>query len=94
MTLLNANKIVRTQDNKSHNAPPNKVIIDVAQPLMVKKYHDVAGAIDGHNSIRTNVLALDKIATDDWSKRVNLATPRNPRYDYGRRRAILQPHSE
>jgi hypothetical protein len=30
------------------------------------------GAIDGHNSIQTNVLALDKIATDDSSKRVNL----------------------
>ena len=61
------------QDDKSHNAPPNTVIIDVAQPLMVKKYHDGVGAIDGHNSIQTNVLALDKIATDDWSKRVNLA---------------------
>ena len=61
------------QDDKSHNAPPNKVIIDVAQPLMIKKYHKGVGAIDGHNSIRTNVLGLDKIATDDWSKRVNLA---------------------
>jgi hypothetical protein len=28
------------QDDKSHNAPPNTVIIDVAQPPMVKKYHD------------------------------------------------------
>jgi hypothetical protein len=61
------------QDDKSHNAPPNKVIIDVAQPLMIKKYHEGVGAIDGHNSIRTNVLGLDNIATDDWSKRVNLA---------------------
>jgi hypothetical protein len=60
------------QDDKSHNAPPNKVIIDVQQPLMVKTYHDGVGAIDGHNSIRTDVLGLDKIATNDWSKRVNL----------------------
>jgi hypothetical protein len=40
------------QDDKSHNAPPNTIIIDVAQPPMVKKYHDGVGAIDGHNSIQ------------------------------------------
>jgi hypothetical protein len=40
---------------------------------MVKTLHDGVGAIDGHNSIRTNTLGLDKIATNDWDKRVNLA---------------------
>jgi hypothetical protein len=60
------------QDDKSHNAPTNKVIIDVEQPLMIKTYHDGVGGIDGHNRIRTDVLGLDKIATNDWSKRVNL----------------------
>jgi hypothetical protein len=61
------------QDDKSHNAPTNKVIIDVEQPLMIKTYHDGVGGIDQHNRIRTDVLGLDKIATNDWSKRVNLA---------------------
>jgi hypothetical protein len=61
------------QLDKSGWAPPDKVIIKVAQPKAIAKDYDGAGTIDRHNRIRAGKLWMDRnLATKDWAKRFNL----------------------
>ena len=61
------------QLDKSGWAPPDKVIMEVAQPKAIAKYYNGAGTIDQHNRIRTNKLRMDRnLTTKDWAKRFNL----------------------
>ena len=61
------------QLDKSGRAPPDKVIIQVAQPKAIKKYYDGAGTIDRHTRIRADELRMDRsLATRHWDKRFNL----------------------
>jgi hypothetical protein len=61
------------QLDKSGRAPPDKVIIKVAQPKAIAKYYNGAGTIDRHNRIRADELRMDRnLATKDWAKRFNL----------------------
>ena len=61
------------QLDKSDCAPPDKAIIQVAQPKAIKKYYDGAGTMGGHNRIRADELRMDSnLATRHWNKRFNL----------------------
>jgi len=61
------------QLDKSGHAPPNKVIIEVAQPKAITTYYKGAGTIDRHNRIRADELGMDRnLATRHWDKRFNL----------------------
>ena len=42
------------QLDKFSRAPPDKVIIEVAQPKAITTYYKGAGTIDRHNRIRAN----------------------------------------
>jgi hypothetical protein len=61
------------QLDKSGRAPPDKVIIEVAQPMAIAKYYKGAGTIDRHNRLRADELRLDRnLGTKHWDKRFNL----------------------
>ena len=61
------------QLDKSGRAPPDKVIIKVAQPMAIAKYCKGAGTIDRHNRLRADELRLDRnLGTKHWDKRFNL----------------------
>ena len=61
------------QLDKSGRAPPDKVIIEVAQPKAIATYYKGAGTIDRHNRIRADKLRMDRnLATRHWDKRFNL----------------------
>ncbi|KAL3821904.1 hypothetical protein ACHAXA_008438 [Cyclostephanos tholiformis] len=61
------------QLDKSRRAPPDKVVIEVAQPKAIAKYYKGAGTIDRHNRIRADKLRLDRnLGTRHWDKRFNL----------------------
>jgi len=61
------------QLDKSGRAPPDKVIIEVAQPKGITTYYKGAGTIDQHNRIRANELRMDRnLTTKHWDKRFNL----------------------
>ena len=61
------------QLDKSGRAPPDTVIIEVAQPKAIATYYKGAGTIDRHNRIRANELRMDRnLATRHWDKRFNL----------------------
>ena len=49
------------QLGKSGRAPPDKVIIEVAQPMAIAKYYKGDGTIDRHNRLRADELRLDRI---------------------------------
>ena len=57
------------QLDKSGRAPPDKVIIEVAQPKAIATYYKGAGTIDRHNRIRAGELRMDRnLATKHWDK--------------------------
>jgi hypothetical protein len=61
------------QLDKSGRAPPDKVIIKVAQPMAIAKYYKGASTIDRHNRLRADKLRLDRnLGTKHWDKRFNL----------------------
>jgi hypothetical protein len=61
------------QLDKSGRAPPDTVIIEVAQPKAISTYYKGAGTIDRHNMICANELRMDRnLATRHWDKRFNL----------------------
>jgi hypothetical protein len=61
------------QLDKSGRAPPDKVIIKVAQPKAIATYYKGASTIDRHNRIRIDELRMDRnLATRHWDKRFNL----------------------
>jgi hypothetical protein len=61
------------QLDKFGRAPPDKVIIEVAQPKAITTYYKGAGTIDQRNRIRANELRMDRnLATRQWDKRFNL----------------------
>ena len=70
-------EIVRTrfrQIDDDPEADPDKVLIEVKQPLAVDRYYNGAGIIDHRNKLRQGELRVDKnIRTVDWSVRANLA---------------------
>jgi hypothetical protein len=47
------------QLDKSGRAPPDKVIIEVAQPKAIAKYYKGAGTIDRHNRLREHPIRHD-----------------------------------
>ncbi len=62
------------QLNKSRKALPNKIIIEVNLPEMIKQYYKGIGTIHFHNRVRTNkVLSECNILTKDWAMRFNLS---------------------
>ena len=65
------------QLDKSGRAPPDKVIIEAAQPKAIATYYKGAGIIDRHNRIRADELRMDRnLATRHWDKRFNLGVLR------------------
>jgi hypothetical protein len=61
------------QLDMSGRAPPDRVIIEVAQPKAIATYYKGAGTIDHHNRIRADELWMDRnLATRHWDKRFNL----------------------
>ncbi len=61
------------QLDKSGRAPPDTVIIEVAQPKAIATYYKGVGTIDWHNRIRADELRMDRnLATKYWDKRFNL----------------------
>ena len=61
------------QLDKSGRAPPDTVIIEVAQPKAIATYYKGAGTIDRHNRIRADELWMVRnLATRYWDKRFNL----------------------
>ncbi len=48
------------QMDKSGRAPPDTVIIEVAQPKAIATYYKGAGTIDWHNRIRADELRMDR----------------------------------
>jgi hypothetical protein len=61
------------QLDKSSRAPPDMVIIEVAQPKAIVTYYKGAGTIDRHNRILADELRMDRnLATRHWDKRFNL----------------------
>ena len=61
------------QLDKSGRAPPDTVIIEVAQPKAIATYYKGAGTIDRHNRIRADELWMVRnLATRHWDKRFNL----------------------
>ena len=60
------------QLDMSGRAPPDKVIIEVAQPKAIVTYYKGAGTIDRHNRFRADELWMDRnLATKHWDKRFN-----------------------
>ena len=45
--------------NKSSNAPPNKIIIKVTTPKMIKQYYKGVGTINFHNKVCINKVRLE-----------------------------------
>jgi hypothetical protein len=61
------------QLDQSGRAPPDTVIIEVAQPKAIATYYKGASTIDRHNMIRADELRMDcNLATRHWDKRFNL----------------------
>jgi len=61
------------QMDKSGRAPPDKVIIEVAQLKAIATYYKGAGTIDRHSRIYADELRMDhNLATEHWDKRFNL----------------------
>ena len=61
------------QLDKSGRAPPDTVIIEVAQPKAIATYYKGARTIDRHNRIHADELRMDRnLATRHWDKRFNL----------------------
>ena len=64
---------VNFRGRRRNLAPPDKVIIKVAQPMAIAKYYKGAGTIDRHNRLRADELRLDRdLGTKHWDKRFNL----------------------
>ena len=51
------------QLDKSGRAPPDKVIIEVAQPKAIATYYKGVGTIDRHNRIRAGELWMNRNLT-------------------------------
>ena len=61
------------QLDKSGRAPPDTVIIEVAQPKAIATYYKGAGTIDRHNRICADELRMDRnLGTKHLDKRFNL----------------------
>jgi hypothetical protein len=61
------------QLDKSGRALPQRVIIEVRQPMAVEKYYAGAGTIDMHNRIRADKLQMDRnLGTKHCDKRFKL----------------------
>ena len=61
------------QVNDDPNAPPERVAIQVRQPLAIEYYYDGAGIIDNHNRVRQADLMADRrLGTTQWDMRVGL----------------------
>jgi len=57
------------QQDKSGCAPPDKVIIEVAQLKAITTYYKGASTIDRHNRIRAGELRMDRnLTTKHWDK--------------------------
>ena len=62
------------QVSEEDNAEPENVELTIPQPKAAEIYYAVCGKIDQHNRHRQATLQLEtKLATHDWSKRVNLS---------------------
>ena len=60
------------QLDQSGRAPPDTVIIEVAQPKAIATYYKGANTIDRHNRVRADKLRMDRnLATNHWDKRFN-----------------------
>ena len=58
------------QLDKSGCAPPDTVIIEVAQPNAIATYYKGTGTIDRHNRIHADKLRMDRnLTTRHWDKR-------------------------
>ena len=67
------------QLDKSGRAPPDKVIIEVAQPKAIAKYYNGACTIDRHNRIRADKLQIGcNLANRHWDRRQ--VQPQSPRH--------------
>jgi len=65
-------KRLRQLDN-SGRVPPDKVIIEVAQPKAIATYYKGVGTIDRYNRIRADELWMNRnLTTKHWDKRFNL----------------------
>ena len=65
------------QLNKSSDAPPNKIIIEVETPKMIKQYYKGVGTINFHNRVCVGEVRLERnIPTKDWARRFNLSVVR------------------
>jgi Transposase IS4 len=61
------------QVNKSPNAEPEKVTLQIPIPRAAELYYSCCGKIDQHNRDRQDTLGIErKLKTHDWSLRVNL----------------------
>ena len=61
------------QISEDPEADPEKIAIQVRQPLAIETYYDGAGGIDQHNKLRAAELRVDRtLATKNWARRINL----------------------
>jgi Transposase IS4 len=61
------------QVDKTPNADPERVQIQVPQPQVIQTYYDLCQMIDRHNRQRQDVLDIEKkVQTVQWERRVNL----------------------
>jgi hypothetical protein len=62
------------QVDTSPDADPERVEINIAQPVAAEVYYSCCAMIDRHNRSRQDTLMLErKLGTWDWSTRVNLS---------------------
>ena len=55
------------QVDKSPNAPPTKVTLDISQPEVIARYYKGNGEIDKHNRDRADQLKMEKkLETKSW----------------------------
>ena len=59
------------QENPEPNAPPERVEIELPQPLVTELYYAACGKIDQHNRVRQDDLMIErKFRTTEWWKRI------------------------
>jgi hypothetical protein len=62
------------QVDKTPDADPEDVFLQIEQPRITELYYTSAAKIDQHNRSRQADLGIErKLGTNDWSKRVNLS---------------------